>query len=151
MRIYYRMRITISTPVKQSVEQVWEGFDEKLFLQLSPPFPPVRLLRFDGCRQGDIVRIELNFFLFHQVWESTIIDHAIGPDESYFIDEASQLPFFLKYWHHRHRIVKQGDDTVIIDDIHFRTPTRITDFLFYPILYGQFLYRKPIYRKVFGC
>jgi ligand-binding SRPBCC domain-containing protein len=46
-------------------------------------------------------------------------------------------------------MVKDDEGTIIIDDITFRTPSILTDYLFYPLLYLQFLYRKPIYKKVF--
>jgi ligand-binding SRPBCC domain-containing protein len=59
------------------------------------------------------------------------------------------LPFFLKYWRHHHRIVQDGQSTRIIDDIHFRSPLLLFDFLLWPVLWLQFLYRKPIYRNVF--
>jgi ligand-binding SRPBCC domain-containing protein len=80
---------------------------------------------------------------------SKITDSYYSVAESYFIDEGTQLPFFLKYWKHKHRIVKNGSESKIIDEIEFRTPTILTDYIFYPILYLQFLYRKPIYRKIF--
>lgn len=142
------MKINIQTPVNQSVTQVWEQFDDKLLMQLSPPFPPVKLISF-GQQIGDKVTLELNFFIIRQLWVSKITDSSISEDENYFIDEGTQLPFFLKYWKHKHRIVKDGSGSKIIDEIDFRTPTILTDYIFYPILYLQFLYRQPIYRKVF--
>ncbi|CAH0994766.1 hypothetical protein EMA8858_00878 [Emticicia aquatica] len=142
------MKITIETPVYQSVTQVWEQFDNKLLMQLSPPFPPVKLISF-GQKVGEKVTLELNFFIIRQLWVSKITDSYYSVAESYFIDEGTQLPFFLKYWKHKHRIVKNGSESKIIDEIEFRTPTILTDYIFYPILYLQFLYRKPIYRKIF--
>lgn len=144
------MKITIETAVEQSVSDVWEQFDDKLLLKLSPPFPPVKLISF-GQKVGEKVTFELNFFILRQLWVSKITDSYLSADESFFIDEGITLPFFLKYWKHKHRIVR--DDTTsgskIIDEIEFRTPTVLTDYIFYPILYLQFLYRKPIYQRVF--
>lgn len=142
------MKINIETSVNQSVTQVWEQFDEKLLMKLSPPFPPVKLISF-GQKVGEKVTLELNFFIIRQLWVSKITDSYYTVEESYFIDEGTQLPFFLKYWKHKHRIVKSNTGSVIIDEIEFRTPTILTDYIFYPILYLQFLYRKPIYRKFF--
>lgn len=144
------MNIKISTKVNQSLLKVWEGFDLELFSKLAPPFPPVEVKEFGGCLKGDKVHLELNFLLFRQDWISDIIDQAQTESEIYFVDKGTKLPFFLRYWQHRHRMVKDGDGTTIIDDITFRTPSILTDYLFYPLLYLQFLYRKPIYRKVFG-
>lgn len=154
------MHLLLSTPVRQSVTQVWVGFDRQLFNRLAPPFPPVEVVRFDGCLKGDVVHLRLNFILFKQDWISDIVDQQTvhnqgipeGPDEIFFVDQGTRLPFFLRYWQHRHRLVHDSKTggTVIIDDITFRTPSRLTDLLFYPLMWLQFAYRKPIYRRVFG-
>jgi ligand-binding SRPBCC domain-containing protein len=144
------MKLRIRTSVHQSYQQVWAGFDRNLFLLLNPPFPPVKVLRFDGCHKGDEVHLELNFLLFRQVWKSNIVDQQMDAEEIYFVDEGFQLPFFLKYWRHRHRILRRGNQAEIVDDISFRTPFFLFDYLLYPVMYLQFAYRKPIYRKVFG-
>lgn len=143
------MNIKISTKVNQSLFKVWKGFDLALFSTLAPPFPPVKVKEFGGCLKGDKVHLELDFLLFKQDWISDIIDQKQTESEIYFIDEGTKLPFFLSYWHHRHGMVKDGEGTIIIDDINFKTPTILTDYLFFPLMYLQFLYRKPIYRKVF--
>ncbi len=143
------MKIKVKTEVYASVEKVKSGFTQDLFRQLNPPFPPVTVSRFDGCRRGDRVVLELNFLFFRQTWESLITSHVSTATEFSFVDEGIILPFFLKYWKHHHVAIREGDTTVIIDDITFRTPTRLTDYLLYPILYLQFLYRRPIYKKYF--
>lgn len=144
------MRIQIETPVRQPPEVVWAGFSRELFTKLAPPFPPVELLRYDGSEPGDLVEVRLNFLLFKQDWVSRITEQQTTDTEIYFVDEGEKLPFFLRYWRHRHRLVRDGSGTRIIDEIEFRTPTRLTDYLFYPVMYAQFAYRKPIYRRVFG-
>ncbi len=151
------MRILVQTPVRQPLSVVWAGFDRNLFVRLSPPFPPVTVVRFDGCQRGDQVHLRLNFFLFQQDWLSRIVDQqtlttANEPGEIFFVDEGEQLPFFLSYWRHRHRLLRNDvtGGTVVIDDITFRTPFRLTDYVLYPLLWLQFAYRKPIYRRVFG-
>ncbi|GAB3898344.1 hypothetical protein GCM10028803_17640 [Larkinella knui] len=143
------MKITLYTPVQQDYRRVWAGFTRQLFDQLSPPFPPVEVVRFDGCLTGDTVHLRLNFLLFKQNWISAIIEQQETDQEIYFVDKGTELPFFLAYWHHKHRIIREGDHTRIGDEITFRTPTRLTDFLLYPVMYGLFAYRKPIYKRVF--
>jgi ligand-binding SRPBCC domain-containing protein len=145
------MKLTIKTRVNQSYSQVWAGFDKTLFDQLAPPFPPVRVARFDGCLAGHVVDLELNFLLFKQRWVSHITEQQTTDTEIYFIDEGRKLPFFLSYWQHRHRIVKAENSSIIADEIVFKTPFGLfTDYLFYPLLWLQFVYRKPIYRRVFA-
>ncbi|SMD42494.1 Ligand-binding SRPBCC domain-containing protein [Aquiflexum balticum DSM 16537] len=143
------MKINIETKVDQNYLAVKEGFDETLFTKLSPPFPPVKLLRFDGSKKGDIVSLELNFLLFKQKWTSEIIEDNTTSKEFYFVDKGVQLPFFLKEWRHRHRLIKVGENTVIRDEITYKGAFGIFTVLLYPALYLQFLYRKPIYKKIF--
>ncbi|MDX2306190.1 MAG: hypothetical protein NW226_25500 [Microscillaceae bacterium] len=144
------MHILISTPVKKSYQAVYQGFNKDLFLQLNPPFPRVKLLQFDGSKKGDHVKIELNFIFFKQIWISEITDDQSDSEQIYFIDQGIQLPFFLKSWRHKHLLVKKGDQTLIVDDIRYQTPFLLTDYLMFPLMYLQFLYRKPIYRRYFA-
>lgn len=150
------MRIICKTQVDQALPQVWAGFDRRLFERLTPAFPPVRIIRFDGCLRGDVVHLQLNFFLFRQDWISLIVDQKTTPDEIYFIDQGSRLPFFLSYWQHKHRLCRVTDpktaqeQTVIIDDITFRTPFLLTNVLVYPVLWIQFMGRKFTYKKSFN-
>lgn len=144
------MRIVIKTEVEKPLKEVFSAFDEKLFLKLSPPFPPVKLLRFDGCKPKDEVHLELSFILFKQQWVSFIVSANESANEIYFIDEGIKLPFFLKKWKHKHLLQKQNSNTVIIDDIQYTTGFLITDAIVFPLLFLQFLYRKPIYKKYFS-
>ena len=79
------------------MEAVVEGFNESLFLKLNPPFPPVRLLQFDGCKKGDVVSLELNFILFKQQWISLITNDQTGEDYFQFIDIGEKMVAFLQY------------------------------------------------------
>ncbi len=144
------MKLKISTKVQQDFLKVKDGFNEQLFLRLNPPFPFVRLLRFDGCEKGDLVSIELDFVLFKQMWESQIIEDSLDDSKFHFIDVGDKLPFFLSKWKHTHIIKRIEGGSEIIDDIDFYAYNLLFTWVLYPILYLQFLYRKPIYRKVFG-
>ncbi len=144
------MNIRIATPVAQSAQQVDAGFTRALLEKLSPPFPPVKILRYDGNSPGDEVHLRLGFLLFSQTWVSQITARMTGPAEWGFVDEGRQLPFFLGYWQHRHSILPRGSGAVIVDDITFHAPLSMFDFLLWPVLYLQFAARRPRYRQVFG-
>lgn len=145
------MHLLLETPVNQALSAVWAGFNRSLFNRLSPPFPPVDVVRFDGCQTGDVVHLRLNFLLFRQDWISVIVDQKSSADEIYFVDQGTQLPFFLTAWHHRHRLLRNpAGGTIVVDDITFKTPFLLTDYLMYPLMWLQFAYRKPIYKKVFS-
>ena len=143
------MKIKIHTTVGQSLEKVKAGFTSELFLKLNPPFPKVKLRQFDGCQTGDIVALELDFLLAKQNWISEIVEDASDEGEWYFVDVGKEMPIF-KSWRHKHLLTDKAGKTVITDDISFRSPFIILDWLLYPLLYLQFKYRGPIYRREFG-
>jgi ligand-binding SRPBCC domain-containing protein len=144
------MKLILSSAVRMSPQRVWDGFDRNLFEKLAPPYPRIRLLRFDGSESGDIVEVELNFGFFKQIWQSLITEHGVSEDEIWFVDEGRRLPFFLRHWRHRHRLVRTDSGTRIVDEIEYRTPFYVFDYLMFPLLWTQFFYRKPIYRRVFN-
>lgn len=144
------MKINLSTKVNQDYLSVKNGFDETLFTKLSPPFPPVKLARFDGSEVGDLVSLELNFLLFKQLWTSEITESQTDEKEYFFVDEGIKLPFFLKKWRHTHRIIKEGNQTIIRDEVEFSAPFSLATAFLYPAIYLQFLYRKPIYKRIFS-
>ncbi len=146
---YPVMQIKISTKVQSGLETVKAGFDSSLFMSLNPPFPPVRLLKFDGCKTGDEVALELNFLLFKQRWISKITEDDEDEKSWEFVDEGYKLPFFLKQWKHHHQVKSIGSGSLIIDHIHFSTGYFLSDFILWPALFFQFLYRKPVYKKRF--
>ncbi|HEY9116291.1 MAG TPA: hypothetical protein VIN11_00615 [Roseivirga sp.] len=147
---YPWMNLRVKTQVSQCPQKVLKGFNQNLFKQLSPPFPKVRIINFGGSKRGDLVELELNFALFKQRWTSKITEDFESEDELYFVDEGILLPFPLKRWRHKHLIKRNGNGSEIIDDIQFSGPNKIMDVLIYPFLALQFIYRKPIYRKIFG-
>lgn len=143
------MRIILKTQVEKEPQEVFQNFTKELFLKLAPPFPPVRLVRFEGSEVGNIVELELNFIFFRNIWQSLITEKEATEHQIYFIDEGVKLPFFLRYWKHKHHIIKQKTGSQIIDDITYKSPFWLLDYLLYPLLYFQFAYRKPIYKKNF--
>jgi ligand-binding SRPBCC domain-containing protein len=144
------MKITIETHVEQGYLAVKKGFNETLFTKLSPPFPPVKLIRFDGSTTGDLVILELNFIFFKQNWTSEIVEDQTDEKEFYFVDKGIELPFFLKKWTHRHRIIKDGENAIIRDEIEYKAPFLVLTWLLYPVMLLQFAYRKPIYKRIFA-
>lgn len=144
------MDLKISSLIRGvSKEHIKQGFTEDLFLSLNPPFPKVKLLRFDGCKSGDEVGLELNFLFFRQKWISKIIEDKEDNQSWYFVDQGTTLPFFLKSWKHKHIVENHRSYSMIIDQISYTSGYWITDLLLYPALLLQFLYRKPIYSKWF--
>ena len=143
------MKLTLQTRVEQDYLSVKKGFDQTLFQKLSPPFPPVKLLRFDGSSTGDLVVLELNFLFFKQRWTSEITEDSTDEKEFYFIDEGIELPFFLKTWRHKHRVIQDGTGSLIRDEINYTAPFGWITVLLHPALLAQFAFRIPIYKRLF--
>lgn len=143
------MKIRISSSVLPlSTAKVWNLFDINLFKALSPPFPPVSVERFDGCLQGDEVHVLLFPSTLKIRWESIISEQGEKPGETWFTDEGGKLPFPLKRWKHRHRILYIHENAAQIrDEIDYTTGFLFLDIFLYPFIFLPFLYRKPIYRR----
>ena len=145
------MHVILRTAVAQPPAQVMAGFTRELFIALAPPFPKLRLLRFDGCRTGDQVEIELDTLVKRLLWTSLIVDDGQLADGTlFFVDEGQTLPPPLRYWRHRH-LIQPGPQggSIIVDDLEYRTATPALDALLYPAMWTQFAWRKPIYRRWF--
>lgn len=146
------MKIRLSTAVSGEYRAVMEGFDRSLFEQLVPPGIRTELLRFDGSETGNEVHLRLHIPLVApQLWTSRITAHGSNEAEVFFIDEGEILPFFLSKWRHRHVVARSETGSIIIDDISFETPRWLPEWLLFPVLWLQFAYRKPIYRRVFAA
>jgi ligand-binding SRPBCC domain-containing protein len=143
------MRILIKTKLNKNYNEVFEGFNVDLFKALKPPLLGLDVTRFDGCKKGDEVHLRIKFGPISQSWVSHITEHGDDEQEHYFIDEGHVLPPPLKYWHHRHRVIKDGDSSIIHDDIEFTSNNGFLDLVMYPALYIQFWLRKPAYKKFF--
>ena len=145
------MRVILRTAVPQSPAQVMAGFTRELFVALAPPFPKLLLRRFDGCRAGDVVEIELDTLVKKLPWTSLITDDGVLPDGThFFVDEGQILPPPLRYWRHRH-LIEPGPagGSIIVDNLEYRTAFRALDALLYSAMWAQFAWRKPIYRRWF--
>ena len=143
------MNFKISTKVKQDYETVFAGFDVHLFKELKPPLVGLEVLRFDGCKTGDEVHVKINTFGVKQLWKSLITANFKDAKSIYFVDEGSLLPRPLKYWKHKHEIAKFIENSIIIDNITYRTGNVLLDLLIFPLFYMQFYFRKGIYKRYF--
>ena len=147
------MRICIKSRIENiQADEVFARFNEELFLALAPKFPPSKLLRFDGCKTGDLVEIEMQLpVIGKQYWTSKITQHSSDSRVRHFFrDEGVKLPFFLSAWQHDHIIEQQGKDVIILDDIHYKARLPFPDFLIFPQLYKTFSIRTKIYKSFFG-
>ena len=144
------MKIKISTQVKGKYLDIMSKFNQELLERLTPPGIRIKLLQYDGSQLGNIVHIQLHILgLIKQEWISEITEVEENSHHVFFVDEGKKLPSFLSSWKHKHIVENHNDESVIVDKIEYKTSSIFLDWLMYPILYFQFLYRKPIYKKVF--
>lgn len=142
------MRICIKTQVQGNYKDIYQRFDRQLFEALSPPFPPMEIVRFDGSCTGDVVHIR--FKGIGAEWISEITEDGMDEKKAYFIDKGIKLPFPLTFWEHRHVINKiSPKESEIIDDITFEALGGFLSIFAYPLLYISFYMRKNIYMKFF--
>jgi ligand-binding SRPBCC domain-containing protein len=145
------LKLNLRTTVAQAPAQVMAGFTRELFVALAPPFPKMRLRRYDGSRRGNLVEIELDALVKKLAWTSLITDDGVLPDGThYFVDEGQVLPPPLHYWRHRH-LLQPGPagGTVIVEDLEYRTRFGWLDALLRPAMWAMLAWRKPIYRRWF--
>ena len=143
------MRILLKSKVNKPFRQVADGFNEKLFRHLMPPFGLARLVRYDGQNPGDIVHIRFALPFFNE-FKVVIRDVYTSPKEYRFVDRGLVMPFGIKFWQHAHRVVALKEDkSAVIDHIEFKTAWWILDFLLYPILLLSFLPRTWQYPRYF--
>lgn len=143
------MKMKLITPVNSDYKTVFAKFDLELFKSLMPPGLKVTVLRFDGSREGDEVHIDVQAGPVTQHWESRIVHHHENESECQFIDEGKKLPWPFVSWRHVHTIRKTGDGTCeIVDELTYTTENPGLDVVAWPALYAQFLFRKPVYKKL---
>lgn len=144
------MNIFLHTKVEQSFETVVSGFDRDLFQALKPPLMQLTLKRFDGCKKGDTVHLQMGIGPIRQEWISLITYDHLTESQFKFIDKGTLLPPPLKEWAHQHIVNAMVDGgSEIIDHIDYSTGKKWLDILIYPAMYLLFWLRKPVYRKYF--
>lgn len=143
------MKLYFETELQTPSDKVIAGFNRELFLFLSPPGVKVELARFDGCKKGDEVHLEIHSAGLKQSWVSLITENQQTEQEWSFVDEGKKLPWPLKKWRHHHRVLRTGEKTSkIIDDINFECALGLSPFL-YPFLWASFAVRPGRYRTFF--
>jgi ligand-binding SRPBCC domain-containing protein len=144
------MNFIIKTAVGSTTkEAVMAGFTSDLFLKLAPPFPKLKLLRYDGCEKGHEVHLQMDFLLYKRNWISVITENGVTETEFYFVDEGTLVPAPIKNWKHKHIIRQLGNSVEIEDNVTYSCGNMIIDKLIFLPIFFLFLYRKPIYKNYF--
>lgn len=144
------MKLYFETPIKLPYEKIRDRFNRDLFIYLSPLFIPFNLKRFDGCKKGDEIHLELGPNGFSQDWISLITFEETNASGWSFIDEGKVLPWPLKYWKHHHRVDRiSATESRIVDDIQYECSFAILSYLIRPFMWSVFAIRPGRYQKFF--
>ncbi|MBX0334344.1 hypothetical protein K3G39_13965 [Pontibacter sp. HSC-14F20] len=143
------MHLHLKTAVEQDFRSVFYAFDEQLFRELAPPYPRLKLLRFDGSAPGDVVEVELQTGIKSFRWTSLITEREITDTAAWFVDEGQEVPPPLRSWRHKHLVTQHGSGALIHDIIDYSTGYKALDAMLYPFMLAAFGMRKPIYKKLF--
>lgn len=145
------MKITLESKIiPLPAEKAFSYFDENLFKALNPWFMPMKVELFEGCLPGNRVIVSLGVKFISAQWISEITSFEKNENEIFFIDIGKKLPFPLKLWEHKHRIVSTSlNQCKIIDEITYQSYCKLLDKILKPLMLLQFGCRKKIYTKFF--
>ena len=120
-------KITLSSTFNANFREVKENFNKNLFEYLLPKIPPMKIEKYEGNNLGN----EIHLSIAKNKWISVISDIQDQSDEYSFTDTGKSLPYPLKQWNHKHRIVKLNENEVaIIDEIEFRCSNNLLTNIF---------------------
>lgn len=145
------MKLIFKTPINRPFEKVRDGFTQDLFIYLAPPLIPFRLKRFDGCKKGQEVHIEMSPLpCVKQDWVSVMTFEETNAQGWSFIDEGKVLPWPLNRWKHHHRVDRVDENRcLIVDDISYECAPAFLGPLIKPFLWMVFAIRPGRYKKYF--
>jgi len=142
------VKFTVSTQIHGiSPGEVYRVFNYDLLWALSPPFAKPKAVLYEGNRPGHRMVFRLVTPLGTKHWAGRVTEEGHTENEIYFVDEGEQMPFGLSLWRHKHRIIKTGWGTLLRDEVRFEGRNALLTVLLFPVLYAQFIYRKPLYAK----
>jgi ligand-binding SRPBCC domain-containing protein len=144
------MKLRFETAIPKPFEKIRDHFNRELFTSISPAFIPFNIKRFDGCKKGDEIHIDLGPGFASQSWVSLITFEETNASGWSFIDEGKVLPWPLLYWKHHHRVDRMGPtESKIVDDIEFECSPQFLTPLMRPFLWTVFAIRPARYKKFF--
>ena len=140
--------------VKAPIEEVWDFFSKPSNLQnITPKDLDFKITSGtnENMTQGDIItyRIQVLPFIANN-WVTEIT--AVNPLHS-FVDEQRVGPYSI--WHHKHSFEKNGDETIMTDEVYFKLPLEPFSKLLFNLyikkkLTNIFSHRSEIVEKLFN-
>lgn len=119
------MRYTSRLSVPASAAELFRWHERPgAFERLTPPWQPVSLARHEGIRDGDHAvirlgtrRVGLDWVAEHRGYDDGCLD---GDGACQFEDVQLSGPFGA--WHHTHRMIPDGDGSILEDDVRYELP-----------------------------
>ena len=143
------MKFTIKTLVQGFTPlEVYSIFDFELLSALSPPFVKTEALVYEGNKTGDRIAFMLHSPLGRWNWTGRITENHISENVIYFTDEGEKMPLGLTAWKHTHKLIKSDKGCTIEDRIVYQGKNHFHTVFIFPLIWSQFIYRKPLYEAI---
>lgn len=143
------MKFSINSRVRGfSPQQIIEVFDFDLLRELSPPLMKPHALIYEGNRPGSRIHFRLATPSGVKNWIGKIDGYGESENEIWFSDEGIEIPFGIKTWKHKHRLMKTDYGTIIRDEVEVEFIRPWTALFKLPGIWLQFIYRKTLYEKI---
>jgi ligand-binding SRPBCC domain-containing protein len=110
----FKLDFVYETTFEESLEEVWGFFETAENLVQITSFPKVKLLSDPSTREGNLIKMELQFPLLTLEWDSFISEMR---RHDYFVDEGARLPFPFRTWKHTHRFYRRENLTMMEDRV----------------------------------
>ena len=137
-----------SVVINSDFNSVKNSFSELTFLQYLIKLQPVKLVRWDGIKTGDIAHMKIWFL----GWKDFIVKHQFHKQNNIilsFTDSNLFLPLGLTFWNHYHEVNNNNNIVTIIDDIEFKHKFKIVEYILYLPMILPILMRKILYKTYF--
>ena len=124
--------------------KVIESFHNKDFVTFLIKFQPVKIIAWDGIKDGKLAEFKFWFF----GWKKMNVIHKnylLKSNYLSFEDHGSLLPFGLKKWKHKHIVEKVNEGTLITDLVSF-DGNGFTKIFVKPIMLFPIALRKMTYK-----
>lgn len=146
-------KLTSTQVVNAPLDRVWDYFSNPANLEGLTPDDlkfEIKSLPRGGMTSGDIISYKIQIFPFFKTnWVTEI--KSVEMLRS-FVDEQRFGPY--KMWNHRHTFIAKGNQTEMIDEVHFKLPLGFLATPFFnsyikPKLMGIFNYRFERVNQIF--
>ena len=124
------------------------AFNDINFVKFLTFLQPVKIISWDGIENNKIAYFKLWFLYWHN-FKVKHKNYKISSNKLSFTDQGIELPLGVKSWNHKHTLVKDGNNFLIIDILDVKHKNTLIGYLIFPILIFPIVIRKILYKAYF--